>query len=194
MASKAALAFVGLAAVAGIGLAVSHAKAAPTPPPQPEPDEPTDPHETPHPLPTDDSDQPAEPPADNGNAGSSGDQGGAGSAGPTIEDVGLGTEPIQFLPSPIRNLNLTGKERIHYAGIGTYGPEKEEFLQYVVNDTLNGMDMYVFVHRSNHDEWISMFKHFDPDGSTPPFHFIVYQISDTPNKLWMIQNIAGLDH
>lgn len=181
--SKEALIFVGLAAAIGIGLAVKSADAEPaasggSPPPSPDP------------LPAGSDNQgPGEVPDLPAGVG----PGESGSGGPTLEDIGLGGPFLDKLPIELAHIDLSGIERIHYAGIQRVSSEQVPFYTWVVNDSINGMDMYIYVSKDNPTEWISMFRHEDGAGSVPPFHMITYKISDTPNHNWMVENIAGMD-
>lgn len=186
--SKAALVLVGLAAAVGIGLAVNHADAAPKPPKPPSQDDPDadDGEVIEHP---DNPPQPEDPgnevqePIPDPPAGGNGP--GTGTGAPNTPD-------FADLPDELRNIDLSGNEQ--YLPSGSIITDGKPFRVWQVANTLNGMDMIIYRSIDTPENWISMFIHPDPPGSTPPSHMIVYKMSESPLKLWMIQNLAGLDH
>jgi hypothetical protein len=105
------------------------------------------------------------------------------------DPLGLGKSMVELLP--LIPLDLQAGSEIHYAGIVRYSNLQLPFHSWVIDHSINGMQMYIFVSATAPNEWIAMFKHLDPPPSEPPFHFVLYRVSDTPSKNWMLENLAG---
>jgi hypothetical protein len=178
--SKAALILVGLAAALGLGLAVRDADAAPAP--LPDEDEPVD---EPSPPP-----EPEEP--EGSGSGPSPDPG-AGSGAPRIRSTLPGSPRINLIPDEVRNVNLSGEEVYEYQGINSFAPGFD-FDTWMIFNSLNEMDIVVYKSVVKPSDWIAMFIKIDPPGSVPDFHYIVYKVSDSPIKDWMLLNLAKVSH
>lgn len=108
---------------------------------------------------------------------------------------GPGSVPMfDLLPNPIKGLDLSGKEVWSYGGEQTIGAGG---LWHVwrIDDSLNGMPITVARSIQHPEDWIAFFTHYDPPGSSPPSHSILYKISPVSShqrQKWMLENIAGL--
>ncbi len=158
-----ALAVVGLAAAVGVFLAVRYADS----------DEPVKaPEEVPEPTPApipDPISMPVEPGADlppDGPAAS-------GVPGPAI------------LPPELQTVNLSGLEEWAYEGVHPVGEIEAPFHIWRVDNSLNGMSLYIYVSEERPDNWVSYFLN---DGGFG----IVYKVSSSgQNTTWMLENIVG---
>lgn len=116
----------------------------------------------------------------------------AGDVPPTGNGEPTNPPPI---PEVIGAVNLSGNEETHYVTEGPHGRERIFFRQWVIANSLNGMDIEVFQQTDLLDNWIAFFWHPDGPGSNPAGHAIIYKISKTAttaDQEWMIRNIAGL--
>lgn len=194
MANKAALVAVSLAAVAGIAFAVGHADAKPKPPLPPKEDidldDNSDSDVVPEPAQPPQPEPPEEEPADQGSGPptapeSEGGTPGSGSGEPVDANLDL-------LPSELRNINLSGKERVQFMGVtnlADHTGQTRPFYAWIVFDSLNGMNIDIVKSMENPEDWVAAFLHPDPPGSVPKAHHILYKVSDTANKQWMIENL-----
>lgn len=195
--SKAALALVGLVAGIGVLVAVKSAEAAETIPPP----DPNDNIDTGDDVVTPEPDEPPDPGPDTSpGQPSAGEDTGSGSGEPIItdptdpnfaRDIILTAETI--LSGPLANVDLRGIKTLHFEDIGSPipAPGQPKFMEWSGTQDVAGspMPVHVFVSFDNPEEWITGFRKEDPPGSIPPFHWILFRVSDTPNRDWMIFNI-----
>lgn len=116
-------------------------------------------------------------------------------AGPT-PGPGNGSVPmVDLLPEPLKNIDLSGKESWSYGGEQTIGAGGKWHV-WRVDDSLNGMPITIAVSVQHPEDWIAFFTHYDPPGSVPPTHSIVYKISPDSShqhRKFMLKEIAGLN-